>query len=209
MSTPFSVSNVGVRPLGGDDALEVVGAHVGARLAGTFVVDAGHGEPLARLLRSGPVVEAARKAVAHHRGPGGLEDILGALDELDAALTAVEHAPIDDAVPYRPLEPVPRRGLAHGVRPDVAVVEANNRLFFGNPEGKAGDSVFRATAVAGVVLVVTSRGGPQPRPYGAFEGARNALECWPTLARQLRELADGVDAQHAAEYAAADLARGR
>jgi hypothetical protein len=208
MSTPFGVSAVGVRPLGGEGELEVVGATVGDRVAGTLVVDAGHGEPLARLLRSGPVVEAARKAVARHRGLGGLEDILGALDELAAALDAVDAHKPDDEVPIRPLETVPPRALQHGLNPGNMIVEANNRLFFGNPEGKAGNSVWRATAVAGVVLV-PSRGGPRPRPFAAFEGARNALECWPALSWQLREIADGIDGQHAATELGARIARGK
>jgi hypothetical protein len=208
MSTPFTVSAVGVRPLGGEGKLEVVGATVGDRLAGTLVVDAGHGEPLARLLRSAPVVEAARKAVAHHRGPGGLEDILGALDELAAALDAVDAPMPPDEMPIRPLEPVPPRALQHGLDPAQTIVEANNTLFFGNPEGKSGNSMWRATAVAGVVLV-PSRGGPRPRPFGTFEGARNALECWPALSWQLRELADAIDGQLAAETLAERIVRGK
>jgi hypothetical protein len=205
MSTPFRVHAVGVRPLGGDDALEVVGAHVGERIAGTFVVDVGHGEPLARLLLSAPIVAAARKAVARHRGPGGLEDILGALDELAEAITAVDKAdPTRDPVITQPLEPVPPRELQHGCDPASDIVGANNRLFFGNPEGRSGDSIFRATAVAGVVLVATPE-GPRPRPFGTFEGAYNALECWRPLSRQLRELADGIDRQ----LAAAKLVGGR
>jgi hypothetical protein len=95
--------------------------------------------------------------------------------------------------------------MVHGLKPDEAIVEANNRLYFGNPEGKSGqDSVFRAAAVAGVVLVPRP-GGPRPRPYGHFEGSNDALECWSALAWQLRELADGIDAQ----YRAALLVRGR
>lgn len=208
MSGPFEVSAVGVRPLDGGE-LEVVGATVGDRLAGTLVVDAGHGEPLARLLRSGPVVEAARKAVARHRGPGGLEDILDALDELADALAAVDAPdPRADDIPIRKLEPVPPRALQHGLDPGRAIVEANNTLFFGNPEGKTSNSIWRATAVAGVVLV-PSRGGPRPRPFGTFEGAFNAPECWPALSWQLRELADGIDGQHAAAELAARIARGQ
>jgi hypothetical protein len=42
------------------------------------------------------VLAAARKAVALHRGPGGLEDILGALDDLAAALIAVDEQKSSD-----------------------------------------------------------------------------------------------------------------
>lgn len=203
MSTPFSVSHVGFRPLEGGEPLEVVGAHVGDRLAGTFVVEAGHGEPLAKLLLSAAIVDAARRAVEIHRGTGGLEELVGALDELAAAVADVDAEPPARELPIRRLEPIPLRPVEN-VRPDDMIVEASNRLFFGNPEGKTGNSIFRAVVVAGTVLVATPS-GPRPRSFGSFEGNFEEPECWTALEWKLRELADGIEAQRKAN----DLVRGR
>jgi hypothetical protein len=203
---------VGLRPLGDD--LDVVGARVAGRNAGTLVVDRGRGEAVARLLLSGPVVEAARElaAILTSEAPA-LERaaatpwarlMLGAADRLERAIAEVDELDLvngpDMPIP-EPSDPSPVRRVTVGLQPGRVVHETVNTLMFGNPEGTTGQSMFRAVAVAGVVLVARPS-GPEPTSFAAFNGARDALPCWAALADYLETMAENIRDQHAVAAAA-------
>jgi hypothetical protein len=202
---------VGLRPLGAE--LEVVAASVAGRNAGTLVVERGKGEPVARLLLSGEIVEWARKLMMAMHSPlvteteravlmldavGRLEKAIAEVDATDVSAASTGNFPVPE-----PSDPPPVRRMIFNQQPGRIVHETVNTLLFGNPEGNSGDSIFRAVAVAGTVLIARP-GGAEPAPFAAFNGARDALPCWEPLAYALEGLADNIRSQHA--VAARELA---
>jgi hypothetical protein len=199
MTRPFEVETVGVTELGADEA---VGVRISGRIAGTLVLAPGHAEPLARLLLSGPALEAAR-AVAHaYQSENGLEPTVEALMALVRELRALDRLDVRQGAVRRPGEPARQpAGVAPMEQPVRVVDEALNHLMCGNIEGKpGGTSPFRAAAVVGVAIM-SLPDGPKPRPFGLVNGHRDAvsLPCYAELAQSLREMADSVERLHATE----------
>lgn len=67
---------------------------------------------------------------------------------------------------------------------------ANNELFFGNKEGNAGASVFRAVLVVGTVMVLDPETGEdlEDRTYGAFNARGDSPEAIKSLLGKLEEM---------------------
>jgi hypothetical protein len=77
---------VAISPHIGSDVVRVL---IGRRSA-VLSVDAGDGPELARLMRSLPIVDAARVVVERVRGEGGLEELLDSVDALAKAIATAD-----------------------------------------------------------------------------------------------------------------------
>lgn len=177
--------------------LAAVGANVGAKTAGTFVVAAADAEPLARHLLSVPVVESARKVVERHRGTGDLSSILDAVDDLAAALLAADTAGLISEDPRSPMPEGESGPLVHA-RPEREIDRALRLLYHGDPDAHEGHSFFSAAAVAGVAVGYAHAGAEGvPLAFGAFNGNtdRRSVASWRKLRDQLCEMAATLDRQ--------------
>lgn len=197
---PFSVEAVGVRTVGAGE-YDAVSARIGDRLAGTLVVHRGHGEVVARLLLAAPLMAAARRLadVARAAAPAAPSPPAAgrAISDVLSALRQIDREPLrDDVVPViEDARPGPRP--VRDVNPVDALERAMNQLFTGNPEGKTGDSMFRAVVVAGTFLKATPNGGePVPLALSAYD--ETSPESIRPLTARLRELADRLDQQFVA-----------
>jgi hypothetical protein len=200
MSAPVEITAVGVRPMGEHES---VSARVNGRVD-TMIVPAGTGEKVARLLLAGPLVQATSEAAKAYLELGSIDvaveneqaferffdrmlEVCERLAELGATNIGDELAPV--VVGEGPV-----RTERHGTNPGREIAEAATLLYTGNRDGSSGDSIFRAVAVAGVALVAFPD-GPKPVPYGTTAVDETSPESYRPLAAQLRELADGLDAQ--------------
>jgi hypothetical protein len=187
---PLVITAVGSTPMGDDS--DVVACRIDERVAGPLVVKRGVGEPFARLLSSGPIVAAARAVVELYTLPPpglSLADVNDALDALVRAVAAVDAVPIGGAIES---EPEPRE--LQFADPTQMLLEAGNRLLYGNPEGKDSDtfkSPFRALALAGVVVGSTPL-GEITMAFGVTLGQADAVDALEPLAERLGEMSSDL-----------------
>lgn len=200
MSTPLDIDAVGLMAM--QDGFEAVSLRVVGRVQ-TVVVARGHGEPLARLLLAGDVVAAARELImaasSTPPGRGRAAAFVPALGRLARAIETLDSRPLGHEVVPLAVDRVEPPGMRHDVRPGE-VIEATIHGLYGGDE-----SIFRAVAVAGVVLAQTPD-GPKPIAYGmSAVDETSSPEAYRPLAAQLRELADGIDHQ----FVITELARSK
>lgn len=185
------VTEAGSVPMGDD--FDVVAFRLDERVAGPIVVRRGHGEPLARLLSSGPIIKAARDVVELYandlRQVSTLDQVTRVLEGLVEAVAAVEGTPLGTG----PLLEPPAGAELVMANPTQTLVGAANRLLYGNEEGKESDfkSPFKAIAIAGVVTMSTPF-GPSPQPFACVLGNADNVEAMVPLGEQLREMAGDI-----------------